>query len=83
MSTLISLPEYLPISTRSPNFHVQRHDLSVVQALAFSDGRHHGFLRLLLRRIRDVQAALHLLFLFGPFDHDAVIQRLNCHHFSP
>ena len=36
-------------------------------------------LGLLLGRIGNVQAALHLLLLLDPFDHDAVIERTNFH----
>src|SRR5262249_42334640 len=58
---------------------VQRYGGAVLEALAFSDGDDFALLGLFLGGVGDVQAALHLLFLLDPFDHDAVIERTNVH----
>ena len=75
----MSLPEYLPNRMRSPTCTSRANQLAVFQALALPYSHHFALLGLLFGRIRNVQAALHLLFLLDPFDHDAVIERTNVH----
>ena len=75
----MSLPEYLPNRMRSPTCDVERDDLAIFQALAFSDSHHFALLGLLFGRIGNVQAAVHLLRLFNSLDHNAVIERTNFH----
>src|SRR5450631_1272194 len=58
---------------------IERHNLAVFQALAFTYGYHFAFLRFFLRGVGDVQTTLHLFLLLEPFDHDAVIERTNLH----
>ena len=58
---------------------VERNHFAVFQALAFADGHDFAFLGLFFGRVGNVQAALHLLLLLNPFDHDAVIERTNLH----
>src|SRR5215212_5944692 len=64
--------------------HVQRLACAVLQVFAFADGDDLALLRLLLRRVRDDDAAAHLLALFNAFHDHAVVQWLNIdrHNFS-
>ena len=81
-SMLTSVPDHLPNSTRSPAF-TSRDELAALVAGARPDGDDLALLRLLLGGVRDDDAALRLLVGLDAADHDAVVQRTECHGDPP
>src|SRR6266511_4393282 len=73
-----------PLAEQHPvaGLDVERNDLAVLVAPARADGDHLAFLRLLLRGVRNDDAAFGLLFLLDALDDHAVVQRPKLHRCS-
>src|SRR4051794_12394255 len=77
-SSLISLPDHLPNSTRSPAF-VERVQRTGIIARARADGDDLTFRRLFLSRIGDKNATGGFRFRIDTADQDAVLQWTQLH----
>ena len=73
-SSLISVPDHLPNSTRLPAFRSIGNELAVLVAAAGADGDHFAFLRLLLGGVRDDDPAFGFLFGGDPAYDDAIVK---------
>ena len=82
-SSLTSVPDHLPNSTRSPALDVERVQLAVLVARARTDGDDLAFHRLFLRRVGNEDAAGGLGFRLDTADQDAVLQWTQFHRWSP
>src|SRR5512147_1989528 len=73
-----------PLAEQHPvaGLDVERNDLAVLVAPARADGNHLAFLRLLLRGVRNDDAAFGLVFLLDALDDHAVVQRPKLHRCS-
>ena len=81
-SSLTSVPDHLPNSTRSPALTSSGDELAVLVAGAGADGDDFAFLRLFLGGVGDDDAAGRLFFGLDAADEHAVVQRTKfrlCH----
>ena len=73
-SSLTSVPDHLPNSTRSPDLEADRDELAALVAAAGADGDDLALLRLFLGGIGNDDAALGLFLGVDTFDDHAVMQ---------
>src|SRR5437667_12470411 len=66
-----------------PRFHIQRYNFPVLSFGAAANSNYFAFLRLLLGRIGNDEAALHSLLLFNSLDQNPIVERSEIHLESP
>ena len=82
-SSLTSVPDHFPNSTRSPALDIERMQLAVLVANAGTDGDDFALHRLFLSRVGDEDAAGGLRLRLDTADQDAVLQWTQFHRRSP
>src|SRR6266568_2540149 len=66
-----------------PRFHIQRYNFPVLSFRTSANSNYFAFLRLLLGRIGNDEAALHRLLLFNSLDQNPIVERSKIHLESP